>query len=165
MKKILLSLMALVSFSANAAIDLNDSTTYTVKIYDFAKDSELNGQTMSIGSTKCGTAYETGNAKQQDIYNCTAPTLLVEKFAFQGIAGSKGTRLVANKGMQNYNATRSAAVLGLKEGQIVVFVGSAELNLSGGGTNEASYTVVKSDDKLTATVTLTSDGNVGFLYS
>lgn len=171
MKKILLSLMAVVcALSMSAAIDLTDPSTYTVKVLDFKNDNALAGQNFTLGSS-VGTAWETGNAKYQTIYNCTAPSALDGLLALQAHANgggrAKGYWLRSGYGLVMINATRSGAVTNLVAGQIVVFQlsGNFAIDATGSGKNEGTYTRTVSEDGKTLTYTMTGDGNLGFCIS
>ena len=146
-------------------IDLEDATTYSAKVYDFYNWA---GSTdLATGSTQCGTAYEAGNAKYQKIYNCTAPEELVGVFAFQAITNDlkgKGTWLGGKgRGITNINATRSAAILNLKAGQVVVFYGATNTDFTGGGTNDGTWETSIDGDNIY--ITMKTDGNLGFCFA
>lgn len=144
----------------NTTIDIEDESTYSKKTFDFA--NWTSSTTLVIGSEQCGTAYETGNARQQKIYKCTAPEELAGIFAFQGLystSGGKGTTINSN-GMTNLSATRSAAILNLRAGQVVVFEGATNTDFTGGGTDNGTWVTSISSSKIY--VTMTKDGNLGF---
>lgn len=145
----------------NTTIDIEDESTYSKKTFDFA--NWTSSTTLVIGSEQCGTAYETGNAIQQKIYKCTAPEELAGIFAFQGVSqgSSKGTWLRGSGyGILNFGAARSAAILNLKAGQVVVFNGNTETDFTGGGTDNGTWITSISGDNIY--VTMTKDGNLGF---
>lgn len=146
-------------------IDLEDATTYSAKVYDFYN---WEGSTaLAVGTTQCGTAWETGNKKYWNVYNCTAPEELAGVFAFQGITNvysGRGTWLAGKgSGITNANATRSAAILNLKAGQVVVFYGATNTDFTGGGTNDGTWETSIDGDKIY--ITMKTDGNLGFCFA
>ena len=72
-----------------------------------------------------GTAWENGNKRQQKIYNAANPETMRDVLAFQATYSGSGTKgwWVNSKagGLVTEGAHRSAAVINLKKGDIVIF--------------------------------------------
>jgi len=119
-----------------------------------------------------GTAWETGNAKRQKIYNVATPAemsnVLALQAAYSGESGSKGWWVRGSKGgLWCYSATRSAAVLNLSKGDIVVFESSADVAnaitlTNGSGEPDGPFTFVKTRDGKAYYCTMTANGQLGF---
>ena len=173
MKKLLqltktLLVMALLSVGANAwATDPDVSGMTVLKTWDFTGE----GQSITIGSTQEGTAYETGNGKQQKVYQATAPESMVGYFAFQEVKGTYGWWWRGStNGLYSYARPRSAKIYNLKKDYIVKITcnGDAADKLtlttdgSADGTPDGQFTFVKSEDTKSYFCTMTSDGAIGF---
>ncbi len=131
----------------------------TTETYDFKNWPDADVQ-LATSTEVMGTAWETGNAKYQSIYQCTTEGL--ERFAFQGYTNvytGKGYWLRVGYGLQMTNATRSMAVLDLSKGDLVTFYTSGTIDFSGGGTGDGTWFVNTVDGGYA--VTMTSDGNLG----
>jgi hypothetical protein len=119
-----------------------------------------------------GTAWETGNARQQKIYNVATPVemhnVLALQSTYSGESGTKGWWVRGSKGgLWCYAATRSGAVLNLSKGDIVVFESSAGVDeavtlTNGSGDPDGPFTFVKTSDGMTYYCTMTADGQLGF---
>ena len=140
---------------------------------DFTTATYATNPTIELDlSAKVGRAYETGNARQQDIYVATAPAEIAGKLAFQavsnGVSGTKGWWIRSDKGgLWTWNANRSAAVLNMKAGAKVVFTCTQDaanvMTLTNGdGEPDGPFTYVKSEDGKQYICTMTEDGNIGF---
>ena len=140
---------------------------------DFTTATYATSPTIELDlSAKVGRAYETGNARQQDIYVATAPAEIAGKLAFQavsnGVSGTKGWWIRSEKGgLWTWNANRSAAVLNMKAGAKVVFTCTQDaanvMTLTNGdGEPDGPFTYVKSEDGKQYICTMTEDGNIGF---
>ena len=119
-----------------------------------------------------GTAWETGNAKQQKIFNVSTPeemrNVLALQSTYSGESGTKGWWARCTKGgLWCYGASRSAAVLNLSKGDIVVFESSADVAnaitlTNGSGDPDGPFTFVKTSDGREYYCTMTDDGQLGF---
>ena len=163
---LLLAIVAMLPQYVSAADP--DLRGYTViKTLDFTTATYSSDTGITLTSTKQGTAWETGNGKQQDIFDVATPEALSGYLAFQG-TGSKGWTIRSSKGgLWSYNGSRSAAVLGLKTGYLVAFNCNADASTvmtmnNGDGEPDGPYTFEKSEDTKTYYATMTADGQVGF---
>ena len=147
-----------------------DLTKYTIiKTMDFSKTTYPKDVEMTLSTTQCGTAWETGNKLQQKIFEVATPEDLKGYLALQGVKGSKnGWWLRSTQGgLYSYGASRSGAVLNLKKDYIVAFNCTQDaakvitLNNSDGNP-DGPFTYEKSENTKTYYATLTADGQVGF---
>jgi len=147
--------------------DISDMT----KVNDF--DFTQNDYYITLDQNdKRGTAWETGNAKQQILYNVVIPAemsnVLALQMAYSGNSGSKGWwARASNGGLYCYAAPRSGAVLNLNKGDIVVFETSAGVDnaitlTNGNGEPDGPFTFVKTSDGMAYYCTMTADGQLGF---
>ena len=164
---LLLSIMALMPQFASADPDL--SGYVLIKSLDFTTNTYSSDPTLVRSEEKLDiTAYETGNGKQQTIYDCTQPAELSGTIAFQAVKDKdgKGWWLRASKGgLWSYNAARSAAVYNLKKDYLVVFTCTANnvMTLKNGkGEPDGNFTYETSEDGKTYYCTMTEDGYIGF---
>ena len=172
MKKYLLKAIAIVAAmgfcSTNAmAADPDLANDYTlVRSITFSGDTVITLGTSAIAYT----AYETGNAKQQQLYDCTAPESASGWIAFQG-TGSKGWLNRSGYGLWCYNATRSAAVYEptLTTGYLVVFTCTQDPSkvitlTNASGDPDGTFSYVKSEDGKSYICTINAKENayVGF---
>lgn len=172
MKKFLLKAIAIVAAmgfcSTNAmAADPDLANDYTlVKSITFKGDTAIALGTSAIAYT----AYETGNAKQQQLYDCTAPESASGWIAFQG-TGSKGWLNRSGYGLWCYNATRSAAVYEptLTTGYLVIFTCTQDPSkvitlTNASGDPDGTFSYVKSEDGKSYICTINAKENayVGF---
>ncbi|MCR4790380.1 MAG: hypothetical protein K5839_04815, partial [Treponemataceae bacterium] len=144
----------------------------TLAVYDFQNDADLVGATLAIGSEAVGTAWEIGNQRYQSIYEVTAPEKMAGKFAMQqvGNGASNGWWLRQNTSNLKYtglcegNSPRSAAILNLTKGTVVVFNVNTDnpdqINVQGGGDGDGEWTADIQGSALY--VTMTKAGNLGF---
>lgn len=118
-----------------------------------------------------GTAWEDGNQRQQKIYNTTSPTELHDILAFQTTysgSGSKGWWISKRAGgLVSEYAHRSAAVLGLRKGYIVIFEATNSVDgtlrlTDGNGNPDGPFTFTRSGDASKYYCTMTSNGQIGF---
>ena len=148
---LLLSIMALMPQFASADPDL--SGYVLIKSLDFTTNTYSSDPTLVRSEEKLDiTAYETGNGKQQYIYDCVQPAELSGTIAFQAVKDKdgKGWWLRASKGgLWSYNAARSAAVYNLKKDYLVVFTCTANnvMTLKNGkGEPDGNFTYETSED-------------------
>lgn len=165
----LLLLAAAILLPQNIMAAKPDLSEYTlIKTLDFTTNTYPSDQNITISSDNIGiTAYETGNAKQQDLHDVTSPELLKGNIYFQGV-GSKGWTIRSTKGgLWSYNATRSAAIPNLKKGYVVIFnctdAASNVMTLTNAdGNPDGNFTYEASEDGKSYYCTMTDDGYVGF---
>ena len=147
--------------------DVSDMT----KVNDF--DFTQNDYYITLDQNdQRGTAWETGNAKQQILYNVVIPAemsnVLALQMAYSGNSGSKGWwARASNGGLYCYAAPRSGAVLNLNKGDIVVFETSAGVDnaltlTNGSGEPDGPFNFVKTSDGMAYYCTMTADGQLGF---
>ena len=125
---------------------------------------------MTLGDATGTTAYDTGNNKQQSLYYCTDPEEFTDKIAFQGVYSSsslKGWWLRPSNGLYSASATRGAALINLKEGDLVQIVCSQTASnvitlTNADGAADGDFTYELSDDGYSYYITMTADGQVGF---
>ena len=146
--------------------DLSEFTL--IKTLDFTTATYPSDQAITLSGTKSGiTAYETGNKKQQDVFDVVTPEKLSGSIYFQG-TGSKGWAIRSTKGgLWSYNANRSAAIPNLKKDYVVVFkctdAASNVMTLTNGdGNPDGNFTYTTSEDGKSFYCTMTADGYVGF---
>ena len=118
-----------------------------------------------------GTAWETGNRKQQKLYNTQTPADWHDWLAFQGTYSGYGTKgwWVNHTlgGLQCADAARSAAVLGLEKGDIVIIEATNNVDgtltvTNGSDQPDGPFTFAKSDDGSKYYCTMTANGQLGF---
>lgn len=155
MKKITSFLMAL--FVALGAM----AQEAEMETYDFKNWPDADVQLGT--SDKVGTAWETGNGKYQDVYQCTTEGL--ERFAFQGytnVYSGKGYWLRVGTGLGCVNATRSMAIQNLEAGDLVTFYTGGSIDFKGGGTGDGTWSVEEISGGYA--LTMLSDGNLGCCF-
>ena len=100
--------------------DLTNHVLQTELDFENVQDAYI---TTAYPNEQKGTAWESGNRKQQKLYNAVTPETMHDVLAFQGVysgSNTKGWWINRNAGgLVTENATRSAAILGLKKGDIV----------------------------------------------
>ena len=148
-----------------------DFSNYTVvKTMDFSANTYSADTYITLASTKQGTAYETGNKKQQDIFDVATPKDLAGYLAFQRVCSNSSTKgwwIRSTKGGLYTVKPRSGAVLDCKAGYVVAFnctqdAANVMTLTNADGAPDGPFTYVKSEDSKTYYATLTSDGQVGF---
>ena len=164
------------SISIYAPPQTFDIDTYkVVKTMDFSSETYDGDDTyITLGSSTGITAYETGNAKQQTLYQVTYPTDLSDylqlQSAYDGTSSTKGWWIRASKGgLWSYNASRSGAVVNLKEGYVVCFtaadggeIASIMTLVNADDEPDGNFTYELSQDMTSYLCTMTADGYVGF---
>lgn len=146
-----------------------DLSGYTaIKTMDFSKATYASDVNITLSTTQCGKAYETGNKVSQKIYKVATPVELQGYLAFQATYPSKGWRIQpSNGGLYSFNAPRSGAVINLKKGYVVAFnctqdAGKVITLVNKEGKPDGSFTYEKSEDAKTYYATMTADGQVNF---
>ena len=132
-----------------------------METYDFKNWPDADVQLGT--SDKVGTAWETGNGKYQDVYQCTTEGL--ERFAFQGytnVYSGKGYWLRVGTGLGCVNATRSMAIQNLEAGDLVTFYTGGSIDFKGGGTGDGTWSVEEISGGYA--LTMLSDGNLGCCF-
>ena len=132
-----------------------------METYDFKNWPDADVQLGT--SDKVGTAWETGNGKYQDVYQCTTEGL--ERFAFQGytnVYNGKGYWLRVGTGLGCVNATRSMAIQNLEAGDLVTFYTGGSIDFKGGGTGDGTWSVEEISGGYA--LTMLSDGNLGCCF-
>lgn len=147
-----------------------DLTGYTlVKEIDFASLEESYITTNS--AEQKGTAWESGNKRQQKLYNTVTPEIMHDVLAFQMVYSGSGTKgWWVNRGaggLVTESATRSAAVLNLKKSDTVIFetTNSVDGTLTltdGNGNPDGPFVFTRSDDATKYYCTMTANGQIGF---
>ena len=155
-------------FPDEAAPDL---TNYELtREIDFEKMEESYITTTYPDEQK-GTAWEQGNKKQQKLYNTVTPEVMHDMLAFQTTYsgyGTKGWWISSNAGgLVTESATRSAAVLGLKEGEVVIFETTNQVDgtltlTNGDGNPDGPFVYTRSNDATKYYCTMTANGQIGF---
>ena len=146
-----------------------DLSGYTlISTLDFTTATYPEDRGITLASTAEDiTAYETGNGKQQQLYDVTDPAAMSGLIYLQG-TGTKGWAIRSSKGgLWSYNGSRSAAIPNLKEGYIVVFkctqTASNVMTLTNAeGEPDGNFTYALSEDGNSYYCTMTADGYVGF---
>lgn len=167
---LLITAIALLTAQTALAADPDLSNYTVIKTLDFTKATYPSATNITIESDAISgiTAYDTGNKKQQKLYNTVTPEDLAGWLAFQGVAGKKGWTIRSTYGgLWSYGAQRSAAVLNLKQGYVVAFnctqdAANVMTLTNGDGEPDGSFTYEKSEDSTTYYCTMTADGYVGF---
>lgn len=146
-----------------------DLSGYTaIKTMDFSKATYASDVNITLSTTQCGTAFETGNKLYQKVYEVATPVELQGYLAFQATYPSKGWRIQpSNGGLYSFNAPRSGAVINLKKGYVVAFnctqdAGKVITLVNKEGKPDGSFTYEKSEDTKTYYATMTADGQVNF---
>ena len=142
------------------------------KIHDFDFTQNNSYYITLDENDQRGTAWETGNAMQQKIYNVATPVEMHDVLALQttysGESGSKGWWARSTKGgLYSYGASRSGAVLNLSKGDIVVFEANTNINgivslTNGNGEPDGPFKFAISHDTKKYYCTMTDDGQLGF---
>ena len=161
-----------VSLSQHAWAADPDLSGYTkIKTMDFTTATYPSVTNITLATTTPGTAYETGNKAQQNVYDVTTPADLSGYLAFQGVVGgslTKGWTIRSTYGgLYSVGGPRSGLVLGLKKDYVVAFTcnqtASNVITLTNKeGTPDGNFTYELSADAKTYFATMTADGNVGF---
>lgn len=150
-----------------AAPDLSDYKLANTLDFGSMDDTFI---TIDTNAQK-GTAWESGNKKQQKVYNAVTPETLHDVIAFQGTysgSGTKGWRISSVAGgLVTEEATRSAAMLNLKKGDIVIFESTNCIDgtltiTDGSGKADGPFTFTRSNDGTKVYCTMTADGQIGF---
>ena len=146
-----------------------DLSGYTViKTMDFSKATYASNVNITLSTTQCGKAYETGNKRYQKIYEVATPKELQGYLAFQGVYPSKGWWINStNGGLYSYSNSRSGAVINLKKDYVVAFnctqdAGKVITLINKEGNPDGNFTYEKSEDTKTYYATMTADGQVNF---
>ncbi len=150
-----------------------DLSGYTViKTMDFTKATYSSNTQIKLSTKQCGTAFETGNQRQQKIYEVATPEELQDYLAFQatydGSSRSKGWWIQPSSGgLYSYKAPRSGAVINLKKDYVVAFnctqdAGKVITLVNKEGNPDGNFTYEKSEDTKTYYATMTADGQVNF---
>jgi hypothetical protein len=148
--------------------DLTNHVLQTELDFENVQDAYI---TTAYPNEQKGTAWESGNRKQQKLYNTVTPETMHDVLAFQGVysgSNTKGWWINRNAGgLVTENATRSAAILGLKKGDIVTIestnqvVGTLTLT-DGEGNPDGNFVFEQSNDGTKYYCTMTDDGQIGF---
>lgn len=118
-----------------------------------------------------GTAWENENKRQQKIYNAATPETMRDVLAFQATYSGSGTKgwWVSSKagGLVTEGAHRSAAVINLKKGDIVIFEATNSVDgtltlTNGSGSADGPFTFARSNDATKYYCTMTANGQIGF---
>ncbi len=157
-------------YTKGAAEEEPELTYELEKTLDFTSATYAADPTIVLASEKAGTAYDTGNKKQQDIFAATAPEEIAGSIAFQAVSNGSGKGWWIRPdqgGLWSYNAGRSAAVLGLTTGYRVVFncTGAATDIMSlynANGDPDGPFIYEFSQDGKQYICTMVGDGNIGF---
>ena len=146
-----------------------DLSGYTViKTMDFSKATYASDVNITLSTTQCGKAYETGNKVYQKIYEVATPKELQGYLAFQGVYPAKGWWIRSTKGgLYSASVERSGAVINLKKDYVVAFnctqdAGKVITLVNKEGKPDGSFTYEKSEDTKTYYATMTADGQVNF---
>lgn len=146
-----------------------DLSGYTViKTMDFSKATYASDVNITLSTTQCGKAYETGNKVYQKIYEVATPKELQGYLAFQGVYPAKGWWIRSTKGgLYSASVQRSGAVINLKKDYVVAFnctqdAGKVITLVNKEGKPDGSFTYEKSEDTKTYYATMTADGQVNF---
>ena len=150
-----------------------DLSGYTaIKTMDFSKATYASDVFITLSTTQCGTAFETGNKLYQKIYEVATPEelqgYLALQAAYDGSKKSKGWWLRSTKGgLYSFNGPRSGAVINLKKDYVVAFNCTQDAEkvmslINDKGEPDGSFTYEKSEDTKTYYATMTADGQVNF---
>ena len=146
-----------------------DLSGYTaIKTMDFSKATYASDVNITLSTTQCGTAFETGNKLYQKIYEVATPEDLQGYLALQGVYPQKGWWIRPTKGgLYTYAGSRSGAVINLKKDYVVAFNCTQDAEkvmslINDKGEPDGSFTYEKSEDTKTYYATMTADGQVNF---
>lgn len=146
-----------------------DLSGYTaIKTMDFSKATYASDVNITLSTTQCGTAFETGNKLYQKVYEVATPEDLQGYLAFQGVYPSKGWWIRSTKGgLYSISGSRSGAVINLKKDYVVAFNCTQDAEnvmslINDKGEPDGSFTYEKSEDTKTYYATMTADGQVNF---
>lgn len=146
-----------------------DLSGYTaIKTMDFSKATYASDVNITLSTTQCGTAFETGNKLYQKIYEVATPEDLQGYLALQGVYPKKGWWLRSTKGgLYSISGSRSGAVINLKKDYVVAFNCTQDAEkvmslINDKGEPDGSFTYEKSEDTKTYYATMTADGQVNF---
>ena len=150
-----------------------DLSGYTViKTMDFTKATYASDVNITLSTTQCGTAFETGNKLYQKVYEVATPEDLQGYLAFQqaydGSKTGKGWWIRSTKGgLYSISGSRSGAVINLKKDYVVAFNCTQDAEkvmslINDKGEPDGSFTYEKSEDTKTYYATMTADGQVNF---
>ena len=146
-----------------------DLSGYTaIKTMDFSKATYASDVNITLSTTQCGTAFETGNKLYQKIYEVATPEDLQGYLALQGVYPKKGWWIRSSKGgLYTANGPRSGAVINLKKDYVVAFnctqdAGNVMSLINDKGEPDGFFTYEKSEDTKTYYATMTADGQVNF---
>ncbi len=173
MKQYLLCALALLLPTFLWASDPDLTEYKLVKTLDFTAETYSADTYITLGASTGRTAYETGNGRQQALYEVATPAELSDYLELQASASEgnpKGWWIRSSKGgLYSPSASRSAAVVNLKEGYIVKFTAvsgediTAAMTLTNAdGKPDGNFTFEKSSDGSSYYCTMTADGYVGF---
>lgn len=146
-----------------------DLSGYTaIKTMDFSKATYASDVNITLSTTQCGTAFETGNKVSQKIYEVATPEDLQGYLALQGVYPKKGWWIRSTKGgLYSISGSRSGAVINLKKDYVVAFnctqdAGKVITLVNKEGNPDGNFTYEKSEDTKTYYATMTADGQVNF---
>ena len=146
-----------------------DLSGYTaIKTMDFSKATYASDVNITLSTTQCGTAFETGNKLYQKIYEVATPEDLQGYLALQGVYPKKGWWIRSTKGgLYSISGSRSGAVINLKKDYVVAFNCTQDAEnvmslINDKGEPDGSFTYEKSEDTKTYYATMTADGQVNF---
>ncbi len=172
MKKYLLKAIAIVAAMGFCSTNAMAADPDLANDYTLVKSITFKGDTViALGASEIAyTAYETGNAKQQKLFDCTAPASASGWIAFQG-TGTKGWLNRSENALWCYNATRSAAVYEptLTTGYLVIFTCTQDPSnvitlTNASGDPDGTFSYVKSEDgkSYICTINAKENAHVGF---
>lgn len=146
-----------------------DLSGYTaIKTMDFSKATYASDVNITLSTTQCGTAFETGNKLYQKVYEVATPEDLQGYLALQGVYPKKGWWIRSTKGgLYSISGSRSGAVINLKKDYVVAFNCTQDAEkvmslINDKGEPDGSFTYEKSEDTKTYYATMTADGQVNF---
>ena len=146
-----------------------DLSGYTaIKTMDFSKATYASDVNITLSTTQCGTAFETGNKVYQKVYEVATPEDLQGYLALQGVYPKKGWWIRSTKGgLYSISGSRSGAVINLKKDYVVAFNCTQDAEkvmslINDKGEPDGSFTYEKSEDTKTYYATMTADGQVNF---
>ena len=146
-----------------------DLSGYTaIKTMDFSKATYASDVNITLSTTQCGTAFETGNKLYQKIYEVATPEDLQGYLALQGVYPKKGWWIRSTKGgLYSISGSRSGAVINLKKDYVVAFNCTQDAEnvmslINDKGEPDGFFTYEKSEDTKTYYATMTADGQVNF---
>ena len=146
-----------------------DLSGYTaIKTMDFSNATYASDVNITLSTTQCGTAFETGNKFYQKVYEVATPEDLQGYLALQGVYPNKGWWIRSTKGgLYSISGSRSGAVINLKKDYVVAFNCTQDAEkvmslINDKGEPDGSFTYEKSEDTKTYYATMTADGQVNF---